>query len=112
MDNPQPSAPQAERPKSLRITLVRSPLGNTRRHKDTVRALGLQSHIGSTEDGKEPESGDSHVRQWRAFLDEVTAMDFELLITEFDVHDRYFPADIAARDAAVASLARTYLDLT
>ncbi|MCC7357893.1 MAG: 50S ribosomal protein L30 [Anaerolineales bacterium] len=28
--------------KKLRITLVRSPLGNTQRHKDTVRALGLR----------------------------------------------------------------------
>jgi large subunit ribosomal protein L30 len=27
--------------KTLRITLVRSPLGNSRRHKATVRALGL-----------------------------------------------------------------------
>jgi large subunit ribosomal protein L30 len=28
-------------PKQLRITLVRSPLGNTLKHKATVRALGL-----------------------------------------------------------------------
>ena len=41
MDSQPPSAPQGERAKSLRITLVRSPLGNTQRHKDTVRALGL-----------------------------------------------------------------------
>lgn len=27
--------------KKLRITLVKSPIGNTVRHKDTVRALGL-----------------------------------------------------------------------
>jgi len=28
-------------PKDLRITLVRSPLGNSTRHKLTIRALGL-----------------------------------------------------------------------
>ena len=28
-------------PKQLRITLVRSPLGNTLKHKATVRAMGL-----------------------------------------------------------------------
>jgi len=28
--------------KMLRITLVRSPIGYTQRHKDTVRALGLR----------------------------------------------------------------------
>ena len=30
-----------EKVKVLRITLVRSPLGNSKRHKATVRALGL-----------------------------------------------------------------------
>jgi large subunit ribosomal protein L30 len=28
--------------KMLRITLVKSPIGNTQRHKDTVRSLGLR----------------------------------------------------------------------
>ncbi len=41
MDSQAPSAPQGEHPKTLRITLVRSLLGNTKRHKETVRALGL-----------------------------------------------------------------------
>jgi large subunit ribosomal protein L30 len=36
MDSPKPNM------KSLRITLVRSPLGNSQRHKATVRALGLR----------------------------------------------------------------------
>jgi large subunit ribosomal protein L30 len=37
MDSHKPD----NQPQSLRITLMRSPLGNTQRHKDTVRALGL-----------------------------------------------------------------------
>jgi large subunit ribosomal protein L30 len=45
MDSPN-SAPRGETSgesrKTLRITLVRSPLGNTVRHKATVRALGLR----------------------------------------------------------------------
>jgi large subunit ribosomal protein L30 len=44
MDSPNSSAPQAEpqKPrKSVRITLVRSTLGFSQRHKATVRALGL-----------------------------------------------------------------------
>jgi large subunit ribosomal protein L30 len=32
----------AQASKTLRITLVRSPIGNTQRHKDTVRSLGLR----------------------------------------------------------------------
>jgi large subunit ribosomal protein L30 len=36
MDSPKPNA------KTLRVTLVRSALGYTKRHKDTVRSLGLR----------------------------------------------------------------------
>ena len=39
-------------------------------------------------------------------------MGYDLLITEFDVNDRQLPADVAARDAGVAAIARDYLDLT
>ena len=39
-------------------------------------------------------------------------MGYSLLITEFDVHDAPLPADSAARDRAVASLGRAFLDLT
>jgi large subunit ribosomal protein L30 len=32
----------AKKEKIIRITLVRSPIGNTERHKATIRALGLR----------------------------------------------------------------------
>lgn len=32
----------AESGKMLRIKLVRSPIGNTQKHKDTIRTLGLR----------------------------------------------------------------------
>ncbi len=35
-------SPSNASPKVLRITLVRSPLGNSLRHKATVRSLGLR----------------------------------------------------------------------
>ncbi|NMC45573.1 MAG: 50S ribosomal protein L30 [Chloroflexi bacterium] len=38
--------------KMLRITLVRSPIGNTERHKATLRALGLH-RIGQTVEQKD-----------------------------------------------------------
>ena len=31
-----------QRTKMLRIKLVRSPIGNTQKHKDTIRTLGLK----------------------------------------------------------------------
>ncbi|MRW90495.1 hypothetical protein GJ699_10905 [Duganella sp. FT80W] len=74
-----------------------------------VHALGLQSHIGSWD---EVSSGSQHQRVWRQFLDEVTGMGLDLLVTEFDVNDRKLPADVTARDAGVAALAKDYLDVT
>ena len=75
-----------------------------------VDALGLQSHISAP--AAASASGGSEQLEWRKFLDEVSAMGLQLLITEFDVNDRNLPADIATRDAAVAGAARDYLDLT
>ena len=43
-------AKKATKPgKMLRITLVRSPIGNTQRHKETVRSLGLRKMNQSVE---------------------------------------------------------------
>ena len=36
----------AKKKKMIKITLVRSPIGNTERHKATIRALGLRK-VGS-----------------------------------------------------------------
>jgi endo-1,4-beta-xylanase len=84
-------------------------LAELRRRGTPIHALGLQSHIGSWDD---TDRGRADLEHWRRFLDEVTAMGYELLITEFDVNDRRLPADIAKRDAGVAAAARDYLDLT
>jgi endo-1,4-beta-xylanase len=83
-----------------------------RKHGTPVHALGLQSHIGATEDGSEGTSARGYDVEWRKFLDEVSAMDYDLLITEFDVNDREFPAGVVQRDLAVASIGKAYLDLT
>lgn len=74
-----------------------------------IHALGIQSHIGGWEDSA---NKPAVVREWRKFLDEVTGMGLDLLITEFDVNDKQFPADLAQRDAGVAALTKEYLDVT
>lgn len=84
-------------------------LAELKKRGTPVHALGLQSHIGSWDD---TDRGREDLEHWRRFLDEVTGMGFELLITEFDVNDRRLPGDIAQRDAGVAAAARDYLDLT
>ncbi|HVI99385.1 MAG TPA: endo-1,4-beta-xylanase [Sphingomonas sp.] len=75
-----------------------------------VDALGVQSHL--VTDG--PDIAATVARQerdWRAFLDAVTAMGYRLLITEFDVRDNGLPVDPAVRDRAVADYTRAYLDI-
>ena len=85
-------------------------LAELKKRGTPVHALGLQSHIGSWDDS--PDRGRADLQEWRRFLDEVTGMGYDLLITEFDVNDRRLPADVARRDAGVAAAARDYLDLT
>jgi len=82
-----------------------------RKRNVPVDALGIQSHIEiysldpATGVGPYDEAG------WRGFLDEVVAMGYRLLITEFDVKDKALPGDIAPRDEKVADYARRYFDL-
>ena len=87
-------------------------LGDLKARGTPVNALGLQSHIGADDAMGGTGKGKQTERAWRSFLDEVTGMGYELLITEFDVNDRALPADVAQRDAATAALARDYLDVT
>ncbi|PTS88076.1 glycosyl hydrolase, partial [Sphingomonas sp. HMWF008] len=74
-----------------------------RKRGTPVDALGVQSHLIA---GRKPQE-----QAWRAFIDDVTAMNYGLLITKFDVRDGDLPADLATRDAAIAAEARAYLDL-
>jgi endo-1,4-beta-xylanase len=89
---------------------VLSMLAELRKRGTPIHALGLQSHIGSWDESAD--RGKEDLLQWRRFLDEATAMGYDLLITEFDVNDRRLPGDIAQRDLGVAAAARDYLDLT
>ena len=76
-----------------------------------VDALGVQSHIRLLK----PLSVADIVREsegpWRQFLDEVVAMGYQLLVTEFDVNDHAAPKDPGVRDKMIADYARAYLDL-
>jgi endo-1,4-beta-xylanase len=70
-----------------------------------IDAVGLQSHLSIAD-----------MAQWDAkgfgrFLDELAARGLEVMLTELDCIDKGAPSDIAARDAAVASAYRHYLDV-
>jgi len=76
-----------------------------------VDALGVQSHIRLLKPLSVAEIVRESEGPWRRFLDQVVAMGYRLLITEFDVNDRVAPANIPARDRMVADYAKAYLDV-
>jgi endo-1,4-beta-xylanase len=77
-----------------------------------VDALGIQAHIGSNGMGAATGMlGDADVAEWKKFLDAVTAMGLDLVITEFDVNDKYVGGTIAERDRIVADYGKAFLDI-
>lgn len=76
-----------------------------------IDALGVQAHIGpGASDSTNTLDGENETI-WRRFLDEVSGMGLDIIITEFDFGDQTLPADIAVRDAAVAATAKHYFDV-
>ena len=81
-----------------------------RRRGVPVDALGVQSHL-VTQGTDAAGAARTQARDWRDFLDAVTAMDYALVITELDVRDDHLPVDPALRDRATADYVRAYLDV-
>jgi endo-1,4-beta-xylanase len=87
-------------------------LERLKKNKVPVDVLGVQSHIGSNRaPGVEPTFFQTDLKAWRGFLDEAVGMGYGLAITELDINDKGIDGDIPARDKAVASLTKDYLDL-
>ena len=82
-----------------------------RKRGTPVDALGVQSHIRLLKDLPVADIVRESEGPWRHFLDEVVAMGYKLVITEFDVNDKRAPDDIATRDRMVADYAKAYLDV-
>jgi endo-1,4-beta-xylanase len=82
-----------------------------RKRGTPVTALGIQSHLGSKYSEAPTGLGALDETAWRRFLDEVTGMGLDLLVTELDVHDNPLPSAIGPRDHEVAAHTRAYLDL-
>lgn len=76
-----------------------------------IDALGIQSHIRIDTYDPSTGTGPRQEREWRKFLDEVVAMNYDILITEFDVNDQALPGDISARDRSVADYAKAYFEV-
>ncbi|HXP03526.1 MAG TPA: endo-1,4-beta-xylanase [Stellaceae bacterium] len=68
-------------------------------------AIGLQSHL-FYEDMQHFDE-----KAFSRFLDDIASRGLQIMLTELDCVDNGAPTDIAARDAAVASVYRRYLDV-
>jgi len=77
-----------------------------------VDALGIQGHIGAAIEDAPGSFGTAREKAWRRFLEAVTGMGLDLLVTELDVHDKGLPAEAGPRDGRVADHARAFLDVT
>lgn len=86
-------------------------LAGFRKRGTPVQALGVQSHIRLLKDWPVATIVRESVGPWRRFIDEVTAIGYQLVITEFDVNDKKAPDDLVVRDRMVADYARAYLDV-
>ena len=93
------------------ISGVLALLEGFRRRGTPVDALGVQSHIRLLKDRPVADIVRESVGPWRHFLNEVTAMGYDLVITEFDINDKKAPDDVRLRDRMVADYARAYLDV-
>jgi endo-1,4-beta-xylanase len=82
-----------------------------RKRGTPVDALGVQSHIRLLKPLSVAEIVRESEAPWRSFLDEVVAMGYQLVVTEFDVNDHAAPTETSVRDRMIADYARAYLDL-
>lgn len=76
-----------------------------------IDALGIQSHIGFYSSGTAQDIANAQIPAMRSFLDQVVALGYKLIITEFDVSDRNRTGTVAQRDEDVAVYGRAWLDL-
>jgi endo-1,4-beta-xylanase len=80
-------------------------LRKLRRDDVPVDAVGIQAHLNA-----QYFLSDFDPRSYRRFLRKVADLGFDILITEMDVLDDGLPADVTARDAAVAECYARYLE--
>jgi endo-1,4-beta-xylanase len=91
--------PEQEIKRNIYLRLIETWL----RHGVPLTGFGLEAHI------KPWQPIADHA--YRRFLRELAGFGLHIYVTEFDVCDRSLPAEIGARDVAVAAVTKHYLDL-
>lgn len=92
-------------PSSAKRAAVLALVRDMKKRGVPIDAVGIQSHL---------TAGPTHVygASLRKFMAEVHALGLRILLTEMDVNDRELPAEVPARDAAVAAVYADYLQAT
>jgi endo-1,4-beta-xylanase len=98
-DDLEYDAPDREKKRTIYLRLIEAWI----RQGVPLTGFGLEAHI-------KPWLPIA-AKQYRRFLYELAGFGLTLYVTELDVCDRSLPADIAARDQAVAACTKDYLDL-
>ena len=78
-------------------------LAGLRKRNTPCDAFGIQAHLSAT--------GRFDERKVSDFLSAIAGMGYRIIISELDVDDSGLPDDIAARDAAMASITERFLNV-
>ena len=92
-------APEQEKKRKAILAMLR----RFRKKHVPIHALGVQSHL-------RPHGDPLTWNGLNQFLKEVKKLKLEVYVTELDVDDQAFPADIPERDRLVAEVYRSYLE--
>ena len=76
-----------------------------------IDTFGIQGHLGTRTGDAISGYPDPQAKEWQAFIDDIVAMDYNLIISELDVNDTGLTADIAKRDQLVADYGKAFLDM-
>jgi endo-1,4-beta-xylanase len=98
-DDLEYDAPDRDRKRQIYLNLV----ADLKKRRVPLGGFGLEAHL-------KPWRQIAEAR-YRRFLRDLADMGLTLSVTELDVCDRSLPAEIGARDAAVAAFTKRYLDL-
>jgi endo-1,4-beta-xylanase len=95
----------SERWQDIQRTAVLKLLEKLKKQNVPIDGFGVEGHI-------KPFMQHFNEDIYARFLREVEGMGLKIMVTELDVADRGGPADVAKRDAEVASATRRFLDVS
>lgn len=80
-----------------------------RKRGTPIDTFGVQGHLGTQV--RSARFPDPQSKAWQHFIDEIVAMEYNLIVSEFDVNDTGLTANVAIRDREVAAYGKAFLDM-